>query len=268
MRAIAIPEADLGGHDLAHDSQVLGRRKLAHVLPPREMREDPTPILILLHPFAGNRTSWLRHAPDLLADVSRDTLVAMPECGRKWFIDDHAGTRYETYVVEELLPLLRSEYGAAGSATVAGFSAGGAAAFFLALRHPDLFSSALAVAGAFTAGNREGDPYRHVRSDDMMIPTEDEHDRVWGPPGSPARATYDPAALVAALPPGGPRPRFHLEVGTEDFPRMIAASETVAAQFAAAGIPFTFARASGDHTWTYAAPAMARLVAAWRADRR
>ena len=102
-------------------------------------------------------------------------------------IDDCAGTRYETYVTDELLPLLRSEYGAEGPVTVAGFSAGGAGAVFLALRHPDVFASALAVAGAFTAGNREGDPYRQVRSDDMMIPTEAEHDRVWGPPGSTTR---------------------------------------------------------------------------------
>jgi pimeloyl-ACP methyl ester carboxylesterase len=265
---MAAPDVDLGGHDFAHESSVLGRRKLAHVLPPRERHGDPAPILILLHPFAGNRTSWLRHAPDLLAELSRDTLVAMPECGRKWFIDDHAGTRYETYVTEDLLPRLRTEYGADGPVTVGGFSAGGAAAFFLALRHPELFSSALAVAGAFTAGNREGDPYRHVRSDDMMIPTEEEHDRVWGPPGSATRATYDPAALVATLPTAGPRPRFHFEVGTEDFPRMIAASTGVAVLFESAGIPFTFARAGGDHTWAYAAPAMARLVARWREDRR
>jgi putative tributyrin esterase len=267
MRAMAIPDADLDGHDFAHDSSVLGRRKVAHVLPPRETHGNATPILILLHPFAGNRTSWLRHAPDLLADVSRDTLIAMPECGRKWFIDDHAGARYETYVTGELLPHLRAEYGAAGPATVAGFSAGGAGAVFLALRRPGLFSSALAVAGAFTAGNREGDPYRHIRSDDMMIPTEAEHDRVWGPPGSATRSTYDPAALVAALPSGGPRPRFHLEVGTEDFPRMIAASERMATLFERAGIPCTLDRARGDHSWAYAAPAMARLVAAWRADR-
>ena len=35
--------------------------------------------------------SWLRHAPDLLAELARDTLVVLPECGRSWFIDDHAG---------------------------------------------------------------------------------------------------------------------------------------------------------------------------------
>lgn len=266
MRAMTAPAAETGGHDFAHESKALGRRKLAHVVPPREQSGGPTPILVLLHPFAGNRTSWLRHAPELIAETARDTLVAMPECGRKWFIDDHAGTRYETYVAEELLPLLRREFGAEGPATVAGFSAGGAGAFFLALRHPELFASALAVAGAFTAGNREGDPYRHVRSDDMMIPTEEEHDRVWGPPGSATRATYDPMALTAAI--AGPWPRFHFEVGTEDFPRMIEASATMAALFGDHGIPFSFGRAPGDHSWAYAAPAMARLVGQWRAERR
>lgn len=267
MRPMAAPTADLGGHAFAHDSRVLGRRKMAHVLPPRDRHGSATPVLILLHPFAGNRTSWLRHAPDLVADLARDTLMVMPECGRKWFINDHAGARYETYVAEELLPLIRAEYGATGPVTVGGFSAGGAGAVFLALRRPDLFASALAVAGAFTAGDREGDPYRHVRSDGMMIPTEAEHDRVWGPPGSATRRTYDPAALVTALSPDGPRPRFHLEVGAQDFPRMIAASETLAALLAEVGVSFTFARADGDHTWTYAAPAMARLVGHCRADR-
>ena len=252
------------GHDFAHDSAVLGRRKLAHVLPPGETRGGVTPVFVLLHPFAGNRMSWLRHAPDLLSDLARDTLVVIPECGRRWFIDDHSGARYETYVADELLPLVRAEYGATGPATVGGFSAGGAGAFFLALRHPELFSSALAVAGAFTAGNREGDPYKNVRSDDMMIPTEAEHDRVWGPPGSATRATYAPTALVAGVVRSGPPPCFHFEVGAEDFPRMIEASAGMASLFERASIPFTFSHATGDHTWGYAAPAMARLVRQWR----
>lgn len=261
---IATPAvATVAGHDFAHDSAVLGRRKLAHVVPPG-VAGDAAGLLILLHPFAGNRTSWLRHAPELIADVSRDSLVVLPECGRKWFIDDHAGARYAAYLTDELLPLVRAEYGATGPVTIGGFSAGGAAAFFLALRHPGLFTAALAVAGAFTAGNREGDPYRDVRSGDMMIPTENEHDRVWGPPGSATRAAYAPSALVAALPKAGPRPRFLFEVGTGDFPRMIEASETMAALLEAAGVPFVFSRAPGDHSWAYGAVAMARLAAASR----
>jgi len=261
MRAMAAPAGD----DFAHDSAVLGRRKLVHVRRPAEITAA-TPILILLHPFAGTRTSFARHVPGLLDDLARDTLVAMPECGRRWFIDDHAGARYAAYVSDDLLPALRAAHGAGGQAAIGGFSAGGAAAAFLALRRPDLFSAALAVAGAFTAGGRTGDPYAHVRTDDMMIPTEAEHDRVWGPPGSPTRAAHDPAALVAAMPQSGPPPRFHLAVGADDFPRMIAASAAMAALLGDAGIPCTLDRAPGDHTWAYAARALPGIVARWRED--
>ena len=238
-----------------------------HVVPPRVRHAAATPCLILLHPFAGNRTSWLRYAPGLLGTLSRDTLVAMPECGRRWFINDDGGVRYEDYVVEDLVPALRTEYGVTGPISVGGFSAGGAAAFFLALRHPRLFGAALAAAGAFTAGGRTGDPYREVRTDDMMIPSEAEHDRVWGPPGSATRALYDPAPLVAAWRGDGIPPRFFLDVGSEDFPRVIAASDTMAGLLEEAGLPVSCTRSSGDHTWSYAAGAMARLVAAWRVER-
>jgi putative tributyrin esterase len=251
------------GSDLAHDSAVLGRRKVARVLAPAERRRD-APVLFMLHPFAGNRRSWLDHAPELIAGLARETLVVLPECGRRWFIDDHSGAHYETYLVEELLPLVRSELGTDGPAAVAGFSAGGAAAFFLTLRHPDRFAAALAVAGAFTAADRTGDPYAAVRSDDLMIPTEAEHDRVWGPPGSATRAAYDPAALVAAMAERPERPVFVLEVGTEDFPRMIEASQRMKALLDAAGLAARYWQAPGAHSWTYAAAGMARLLAQWR----
>ena len=102
----------------------------------------------------------------------------------------------------------------------------------------------------------------------MMIPTEAEHDRVWGPPGSATRATYAPGgAGRCAWPDPGRGPASTSRSANEDFPRMIEASAGMAALFEAAGIPFTFSRARGDHTWAYAAPAMARLVGQWRADR-
>ena len=249
--------------DFAHDSPALGRRKLVHVRGPEAVGSG-TPILILLHPFAGNRTSWARHAPAMIADLARDTLVAMPECGRRWFIDDHAGVAYGRYVAEDLVPALRAAWGAGGPVAIGGFSAGGGAAFFLAIRHPETFSAALAVAGAFTAAGRVGDPYAAARTDDMMIPTEAEHDRVWGPPGSPTRTAHDPAALVAAMLRGKSRPRFHFDVGTGDFPRMIAASETMASILGERGVPCTFTRSPGDHTWDYAARAMPAVVARWR----
>ena len=256
------------GHDFAHDSHALGRQKVAHILPSPAEIAPGRPIFVMLHPFGGNRSSWARYAPDLMATLARDFLVVLPECGRGWFINDHAGKRYEDYLVGELIPLLRKNYGANGPIYIGGFSMGGASAFFLALKHPDAFAAAFAVAGAFTAGNRQGDPYAAIRSDSLLIPTEVEHDRVWGPPGSQVRTAYEPAALVGQIKGRARLPRFYFEVGRGDYPRALEASETMRALLEEAGASFDLAQRDGDHSWAYAAEGMRRLIAQFREGAR
>ncbi len=256
------------GHDFAHDSKVLGRSKVAYVLPSPAGTASGRSMFMLLHPFGGNRSSWARHAPDLMAALAQDFIVVLPECGRGWFINDHAGKRYEDYLIGELIPLVRETYVAAGPACIGGFSMGGASAFFLALSHPELFHSALAVAGAFTAGNRTGDPYQAFRSDALLIPTEAEHERVWGPPDSAVRAKYDPKALIARIEGRARLPKFYFEVGRNDYPRALEASELMRALLAGAGAAFEFAQHEGDHSWRYAVEGMTRLAAQFRAGVR
>lgn len=248
------------GHDFAHNSQVLGRRKVAYILPAAERILPERPVFVILHPFGGKRTSWAKHAPDLMAQLSEDFIVVLPECGRNWFIDDHSGRRYEQYLIRELIPSVRSRYKASGPVSIGGFSMGGASAFFLALRHPDMFASAFAVAGAFLAGNRVGDPYQAVRSDDLMMPTEAEHERVWGPPDSPVRAKYDSAAMVGAIKGHARLPKFYFEVGKDDYPRALNASQRMSDLLDAARAEFKFQYQAGDHSWDYAAAGMARLI--------
>ena len=120
------------GQDFAHDSKVLGREKVAHIWPAVGGLASGRPIFVLLHPFGGSRNSWARHAPDLMATLARDFIVVLPECGRGWFINDHAGKRYEDYLIGELIPLVRESDAAAGPACIGGFSMGGASAFFVA----------------------------------------------------------------------------------------------------------------------------------------
>jgi S-formylglutathione hydrolase FrmB len=45
---------------------------------------------------------------------------------------------------------------------------------------------------------------------------------------------------------------------------MLAASEALARLLAGAGIPHTFTRSPGDHSWDYAARAMPAVAARWR----
>jgi S-formylglutathione hydrolase FrmB len=256
----------LAADDFAHDSRLLGRRKVAHVLPPAGAAHE-RPLFVMLHPFGGNRSSWLKHAPGLMAGLARDLVVVLPECGRNWFINDHSGKRYEDYLITELIPAVRASYAATGAAYIGGFSMGGASAFFLALRHPDEFAAAFAVAGAFTAGNRQGDPYAAIRSNELMIPSEAEHERVWGPPGSAVRNTYEPLAAIQKLKRAIRLPEFHFEVGTSDYPRALEASALMQDLLQRAGARYTFAEQDGDHSWSYAAEGMARLIAQFRRER-
>jgi putative tributyrin esterase len=255
------------GHDFEHESRALGRTKVAHILPAATEIAPCRPLFVMLHPFGGNRGSWARYAPALMTDLARDFIVVLPECGRGWFINDHAGKRYEDYLIAELIPAVRERYGASGPAAIGGFSMGGASAFFLALKHSALFHAAFAVAGAFTAGNRRGDPYAAVRSDALLIPSETEHERVWGPAGSAVRAAYAPDALVSGITGAADPPKFYFEVGRSDYPRALEAAALMRDLLRDAGASYEFAEHEGDHSWTYAAAGMARLIAQFRAAR-
>src|SRR5262245_43725435 len=208
----------------AWPSPALNRIKRVNVVLPRGYGTGDRryPVLYLLHGYGGNRDTWLYNTGLLGSVRAYSMIVVLPESGRRWFINDYEGNRYEDYLVGELLPLVdetfRTVPDRAGRA-IGGFSMGGAAAVFQALRHPDRFGAAASLSGAFEAPLREGDPYAGHRADPgLLMPTVDSHERVWGAPGSPTRRGYDPYRLLdrstttAAL---------FLAVGTDDYDRMV-----------------------------------------------
>jgi S-formylglutathione hydrolase FrmB len=258
----------LPGADLPHRAAALGRRKVARVVVPAGPHPATgLPVCYLLHSFAGDRRSWLRALGPAVGEppLSRWVLVA-PESGRRWFINDHGGRRYEDYLLDDLVPAVEASLGApvdASRQVIGGFSMGGAAAVALALRHPRRFPRAFAYAGAFYANRRQGDPYRHLRDGACLMPTEAEHDRVWGPPGSPVRERHDPDRLIAAATAVGRWPRIALEVGLDDYPRVIEVNRQMHRALDEAGIAHHYREAGGDHGWPPAAAAARRLLARW-----
>ena len=77
-----------------------------------------------------------------------------------------------------------------------------------------------------------------------------------GPPGSQVRAAYEPAALVGQIKGRTRLPKFYFEVGKDDYPRALEASERMRALLQEAGVAFEFAQREGDHSWAYAAEGM------------
>ena len=83
-------------------------------------------------------------------------------------------------------------------------------------------------------------------------------------PAAPFAPHYEPAALVGQIEGRTRLPKFYFEVGKDDYPRALEASETMRALLAGAGVAFEFAQHEGDHSWAYAADGMARLIAQFR----
>ncbi|MEO8381234.1 MAG: AMP-binding protein [Acidobacteriota bacterium] len=245
--------------DRSRRSAHLGRDKYVRLLLPRSGKIEG--VCYLLHSYAGNFKSWAEHTPLAFMAARLPVAFVMPESGRRWFIDDHDGRKYGSYLLEELLPAIESEFAPSttrGTRFIGGFSMGGAAAVFQALRRPDLFGAAFAHAGAFHAARRVGDPYAAERgSRDLLMPDVAAHEAVWGSVGSSTRDEYDPYTIVERFSAGGESaPRLSLDVGTDDYARVVETVRDFHAILERFGIQHEYRELRGAHTWAYVSAAL------------
>lgn len=262
--------ADVARHELValqQPSAALGTDKRVDVLVPPEPREDGSPVLVLLHGFGGSRRTWTEQTR--LVDHLRgsDLFVVLPESGRRWFVNDHAGHRYEDYLIDELIPFVRRTFPVAADRrgfAIGGFSMGGASALVQALRHPGLFSVVVSHAGAFEGPLRRGDPYAALRREaECLMPSTHVHERVWGPFGSPTRSTYDPYRVLASWRSNAPsdaRLSVYADVGTGDYQRIIDMNRNVAAALRAADIDLEYQERPGGHDLSFLDDALGRSL--------
>ncbi|GAA1983450.1 alpha/beta hydrolase [Catenulispora subtropica] len=236
-------------------SAALGVVKRADVLVPQTClsAERKAAVLILLHGYGGSRSTWLTRTRLVEHLSGLDLVVVLPESGRRWFINDDRGLRYEDYLVRELVPFVDENYAVHlrhGLRAIGGFSMGGAGALMQALRHPGLFTVVASHAGAFEAPSRVGDPYAGLRDErDFMIPTEAAHERVWGPPGSAVRRLYDLPAMVDSGRASGLS--VYADVGAQDYPRIVEMNRRMALKLRTAGFDLEFHERRGSHDLEY-----------------
>lgn len=257
--------ADVARHELVtlvQPSLALGTDKRVDVLVPPAPRAQASPVLVLLHGFGGTRRTWTEQTRLVDHLAGTGLLVVLPESGRRWFINDHAGHRYEDYLIDELVPLIRQSFPTTrDSWAIGGFSMGGASALMQALRHPRLFSVVLSHAGAFEGPLRSGDPYAALRRGPAsLMPTTQVHERVWGPEGSPTRNTYNPYRLLAARR-SEDRLAVYADVGTGDYQRIVQMNRNVASAMRAAGIDLEYHERPGGHDLEFVDDALGSSLA-------
>lgn len=247
-------------------SPSVGRDKSITVLlpPAYSPTAAPLPVLYLLHGYGGDRTTWLR-CTDLTEHAARHKMIlVLPESGRSWLINDARGRRYEDYFVHEVVTYIDENFNTVtrrDGRGIAGFSMGGACALIHALRHGSLFSVVGSHSGAFEAPLREGDPYARFRGDrTLAIPTERDHQRVWGPAGSQTRRVYDPYTLLAARDPALSL-QVYLDIGLDDYARIISMNRNMRDALASGSVPHLYCERAGGHDWTFVNSGLPTLLA-------
>ena len=152
-------ESSLTNHALASD-QVPGEPRFDLLLPPAydPKRTEAYPLLLWLHGGSsgeGNLERRLRpHLERTWDDGTIEHIVVVaPITGNSYYIDWKSGGRsWETFILQELLPHIRSHYNVAqdrAGTVLGGGSAGGQGTLRIGLRNPEMFAAAAALEPGF-----------------------------------------------------------------------------------------------------------------------
>ena len=158
---VAPPGTTLRGNPLGDPAE----RRVPVFLPPSYDGRRAFPVIYLLAGFASTGRSFLNYsfgrpsvpemAEAMMAEGSMaETIIVMPDCmtgyGGSQYVDSAATGRYESYLLDELIPFIDGTLCTLGDRphrAVAGKSSGGFGALRLAMRRPELFSAVACHSG-------------------------------------------------------------------------------------------------------------------------
>jgi S-formylglutathione hydrolase FrmB len=136
-----------------HQSTVLNTTKDFYLFYPNKYNPDKTyPVLYLLHGAGGSYRSWSSQGVLAQSLEEFEMFVVLPDGDKfSWYLDSPlSGSKYETYLIEELIPFVDRNYPTKANCkarAISGLSMGGHGAVTLAIKHPDLFGSASSLSG-------------------------------------------------------------------------------------------------------------------------
>jgi S-formylglutathione hydrolase FrmB len=208
------------------------------------------PVLYLLHGLFGHYDNWATKTK--LADYAShySLIIVTPEGGDGWYTDSAtvASDKYETYMIEELIPDVQHRYrtieSRAGRA-IAGLSMGGYGALKFGVKYPEKFVFVGSMSGAFGAASWTESDLRGLAAIWRTLSP------VFGPADSPTRPANDlyklyrelSAERVASL------PYVYLDCGTED--QLLSGNRAFVDILLTKKIPHEYRQLPGTHAWTY-----------------
>ena len=219
---------------------LLPQRASAQVGLTGHVSDAPPPVLYLLHGLTDDDTAWTRYTSIERYAAARGIAVVMPQVHRSFYADEASGSRFFTFLSEELPAVVSSFFRVSTrreDTFVAGLSMGGYGAFKWALREPGRFAAAASLSGALdVAGMDRHDDRPHIV--ELL-------GRVFG---RPVAGTDDD--LLHLLAAGHPDlPRLLLRCGTED--HLLAANQRFVAACREHDVDLDAEFGPGEHEWGY-----------------
>jgi len=225
-------------------------------LPPGYARErGPYRVLYLLHGTRGSALDWPRHGrvrdtADALigSGAIRPLIIVMPDARTSWYVDSAAlggPGDFATAIDRDLVDLIDRDYATdtsrAGRA-IAGLSMGGYGALRLAMLRPERYGAVAAVS-----------PALWVRVTPATVPDE-RYDRVFqgafGRPFDSRRfVAANPMSLIDGVAHARRAPAIYLSAGNDDYPGIVADTQTFHGALRTAGLPAELHVVPGRHDW-------------------
>lgn len=273
------------------DVRPLGGRQLEVVVHSAAMNRPITlwmshpgagaPVLYLLNAVDGGEDGgpWMRRTDVAEFFADKPITVVVPVGGRgsyytDWQADDPVlgRHRWDTFLTDELPPLLAGRFGTTGNKAVAGVSMSATSALNLAIANPGAYRAVAAYSGC----PRTSDPAARALVYSQLGVFGGNAANMWGGPGDPAWVANDPlvnadrlrgVALYVSAGNGAPGPYDALgdpRIGGDParlLDRLLVGGtmETVIGactrpfvdRLAALGIPATVNLRDGTHAWAY-----------------
>lgn len=226
-------------------------------LPPDyENSQRSYPVLYLLHGYSDDETAWIQFGEaNTIADhgiAEREfppCIIVMPDGKVSWYINSYDGNDpWEDMFIEEFIPFIEKNYRIRSKKefrAIGGLSMGGNGSLVLSIRHPEMFSSCVAMSsGIFT-------------DEEMLTKNVNNHyfSNIYGPlPKDGEVSDYWKSYSVLHLIENTDIEklksiRFYIDCGDDDF--LYKGNSTLHIKMRDLGIPHEYRVRNGGHSWGY-----------------